>query len=482
MASRRDKKRDEGPAYDALLMDIAAYTSGDQKFGPRAYELAHYCLVDSLGCAVEALKHPACAMLLGPTVPDTDVAHGARVPGTNYKLDPVRAAFTLSTMIRWLDSNDTFLAAERGHPSDNIGAILGAADYVSRRRIAEGTRPLIMRDVLTAMIKAYEIHGGLALENSFTQIGLDHAILIRVASTAVATHILGGSHAEIANAVSNAWADGAPMKVYRQAPNTGSRKSWAAGDAASRGVQLALMALKGVMGYPTVLSAKTYGFYDAVFHGNAFRMSQPFKSYIIENILFKSVPAEMMTQTAAECAFRLHSSVRGRSDEIAEITIETQGPAMGIVDKRGILRNPADRDHCIQYVAAVGLLEGSLRAEHFEDEHAADPRIDALRAKMRVSENAAFTRDFYAPEKRSSANALQVRFKDGAHTERVCVEFPIGHPKRRREGLRMVEEKFQRNISSHYSEKQRARILEVCASPAHLSAMTVPQFVDAFVV
>ncbi len=442
---------------------------------------AHECLADSLGCAMLALRCRECTKLLGPLVPGTKVPRGARVPGTNFVLDPVKAAFDLGCMIRWLDYNDTWLAAEWGHPSDNLGGILAVADWLSR----SGKRAIKMRDVLKAMIKAYEIQGVLALENSFNRAGLDHVILVRVATAAAVTSLLGGKREQILNAVSNAWADGGNLRVYRQAPNTGSRKSWAAGDATARGVWHALMAMKGEMGYPTVLSAKKWGFSDALLEGKPVVLSRPLGSYVVENILFKvSFPAEFHAQTAVECAFKLHPEVRHRLGQIDQVRITTHESAIRIIDKKGPLKNPADRDHCLQYMVAVGLIFGRLTSEHYEDKFAKDPRIDRLRKKMTVVENRHYSRDYLDPRKRSIANALQIRFKDGSMSENIAVEFPLGHPRRWRESTELHVIKFWRNLNSRFDRKRSKKLLRTCMDPkqwGRLDEMRVHRFVDLFV-
>ncbi|MGC2061357.1 MAG: bifunctional 2-methylcitrate dehydratase/aconitate hydratase, partial [Thermodesulfovibrionales bacterium] len=421
--------------------------------------------------------------LLGPIVPGTIVPNGAKVPGTQFQLDPIQAAFNIGTMIRWLDFNDTWLAAEWGHPSDNLGGILGVADYVSRRAVSEGRTPLKMKDVLTAMVKAHEIQGVIALENAFNRVGLDHVVLVKVATTAVATQMLGGTKEEIIDAVSNAWVDGQSLRTYRHAPNTGSRKSWAAGDATARGVRLALMTLKGEMGYPSVLTAKTWGFYDALFRGNQFRFQRPYGSYVMEQVLFKiSFPAEFHAQTAVECAMQLHPKVKDRLDQIKKIEIITHESAIRIIDKKGPLHNPADRDHCIQYMVAVGLIFGQLTSAHYEDIIAADPRIDNLRDKMTCLEAPRYTRDYHDPAKRSIANTIQVYFKDGSKTGKIEVEYPIGHRRRRKEGMPVLVEKFRTNLARRFPAKQQNAILEVCLNKAKLDSMPVNEFVDMFVI
>ena len=471
------------PQPDDVLVQIADYVLNTEITSTEAYDTARLCLMDTLGCGLEALSYPACTKLLGPIVPGTIVPNGARVPGTQFVLDPVTAAFNIGAMIRWLDFNDTWLAAEWGHPSDNLGGILATADWLSRTAVANGKPPLTIRQLLTAMIKAHEIQGVLALENSFNRVGLDHVILVKVASTAVVTAMLGGTKDEIINALSNAFIDGHPLRTYRHAPNTGSRKSWAAGDATSRAVRLALMAVKGEMGYPSALTAKTWGFYDVLFRGQSFKLSQPFGSYVMENVLFKiSFPAEFHAQTAVEAAFQLHPLVRDRLEEIEKVVITTHESAIRIIDKRGPLYNPADRDHCIQYMTAIGLIYGELTARHYEDEVAADPRIDDLRAKMEVVENPKFSRDYLDPQKRSITNAVQVFFRDGSATEQVVVEYPIGHRRRRAEGIPLLIEKFKVNLARRFPPKQAAQILSVCQDADRLQAMPVNEWVDLFVI
>lgn len=471
------------PEPDQVLVDIAAYVSDYQIKSKEAYETARYCLIDTLGCGLEALGYPACTKLLGPIVPGTIVPNGAKVPGTQFQLDPVQAAFNIGTLVRWLDFNDTWLAAEWGHPSDNLGGILGTADYISRKAVAEGKAPLTMKDVLTAMIKAHEIQGVLALENAFNRVGLDHVVLVKVATTAVATRMLGGTKEEVINAVSNAWVDGQSLRTYRHAPNTGSRKSWAAGDATARGVRLALMALKGEMGYPSVLTARTWGFYDSLFRGNQFTFQRPYGSYVMEQILFKiSFPAEFHAQTAVECAMQLHAKVKDRLDQIKKIEITTHESAIRIIDKKGPLNNPADRDHCMQYMVAIGLIFGQLTSGHYEDAIAADPRIDSLRDKMACIEDPQYTKDYHDPAKRSIANAIQIFFKDGSKTAKVVVEYPIGHRRRRKEGMPVLVEKFRTNLARRFPAKQQKAILDICLSKARLDAMPVNEFVDLFVI
>ncbi len=467
------------PAPDAVLTDIADYVANYTIDSAEAYRTAHLCLLDTLGCGFEALEYPACTKLLGPVVPGTIVPNGARVPGTPFQLDPVQAAFNLGTMIRWLDFNDTWLAAEWGHPSDNLGGILMAADWLSRTALAEGRAPLVMQDVLTAMIKAHEIQGVLALENSFNRVGLDHVVLVKVASTAVVARMLGLDRDEIVNAVSLAWVDGQSLRTYRHAPNTGSRKSWAAGDATARAVRLALIARTGEMGYPSVLSAKTWGFYDVLFRGQPFRFQRPYGSYVMEHVLFKiSFPAEFHAQTAVECAMQLHPLVRDRLSEVDRIVIRTHESALRIIDKKGPLDNPADRDHCIQYMVAVPLLFGRLTAGDYEDAVASDPRIDPLRDRMECVEDERFSRDYLDPAQRSIANGITVFFNDGTRTQEVVVEYPIGHRRRRAEGTPLLIEKFRTNLARRFAAKQQQAILDAALDATRLRALPVHEFVN----
>src|SRR5205809_129046 len=471
------------PEPDQVLVDIADYVSTFPITSGEAYATAHYCLLDTLGCGFEALSYPACTKLLGPIVPGTVVPNGAKVPGTPYQLDPVQAAFNLGAMIRWLDFNDTWLAAEWGHPSDNLGGILMTADWLSRNAVAAGRTPLTVQDVLTGMIKAHEIQGVIALQNSFNRVGLDHVVLVKVASTAVVAQMLGLTRDEIVNAVSLAWLDGQSLRTYRHSPNTGSRKSWAAGDATSRAVRLALIAKTGEMGYPSVLTAKTWGFYDALFRGKPFRFPRRYGSYVMENVLFKiSFPAEFHAQTAVEAAVQMHPEVKDRLDEIKRIEIVTHESAIRIIDKKGPLNNPADRDHCIQYMVAIALIKGNLTAADYEDAVASDPRIDALRAKMVCIENKRYSRDYLDPRKRSIANQLQIFFKDGTKTRKVTVEYPLGHRRRRREGIPLLEEKFRRNLARRFPKEQREAILDLCRDQKRVEATPVNEFVDMFVI
>lgn len=470
-------------AADQLLIDIADYALEYEVQSPEARRIAQHVVLDSLGTAILALRFPECVKHLGPVVPGVTVPYGCRVPGTRYELDPVHGAFNIGCMIRWLDYNDTWLAAEWGHPSDNLGGILAVADYLSRVRIAEGKAPLRMGDVLDAAVKAHEIQGVLALENSFNRVGLDHVLLVKIASTAIVTAMLGGTRDEVINALSNAWLDGGCLRTYRHAPNTGSRKSWAAGDATSRAVRLALMAVNGEMGYATALSAKTWGFQDVLFQGKPLKLARPLGSYVMENVLFKiSFPAEFHAQTAVECAFALHPQVKDRLDEIDRITITTHESAIRIIDKKGPLHNPADRDHCLQYMVAAGLLHGELTAEHYEDEAAADPRIDALRDKMVVTENPQYSRDYLDPDKRSIANAIQIRFTDGTETANVECEYPIGHRRRRAEGLPKVIDKFEANLLTRFPKQKAAQILERSLDLGRLEHMPVNEYMNLYVI
>lgn len=474
----------ERPAPDKVLTDIADYALDYKIESDLAYSTAQHCLIDTLGCGLEALEYPACTKLLGPIVSGTIVPNGARVPGTSYQLDPVQAAFNIGTIIRWLDFNDSWLAAEWGHPSDNLGGILAVADWLSRTATANSQPPLTMRDVLTAMIKAHEIQGCIALENSFNKVGLDHVVLVKVASTAVVSQLLGLTRDQTIAALSLAWVDGQSLRTYRHAPNTGSRKSWAAGDATSRAVRLALMARAGEMGYPSALTAKTWGFYDVSFQGREFKFQRAYGSYVMENVLFKiSYPAEFHAQTAVECAMKLHAQLAARNlnaSAIRAITVRTHEACLRIIDKKGPLANPADRDHCVQYMVAVPLIFGRLTAADYEDAVASDARIDALRAKIACVEEPQFTRDYHDPEKRSIANSLRVELQDGAILEET-VEYPIGHRRRRAEGLHLLVEKFKTNLRRRFPEAQQERILAVSLDRNRLEATTVNEYVDLYV-
>ncbi len=469
------------PDFDPVIQDIVDYVLDyDVSRSAEAMQTARYDWMDSIGCALLALSYPACTKLLGPIVPGADMpGKGARVPGTAYELDPVRAAWNIGAMVRWLDYNDTWLAAEWGHPSDNLGAILALADYLSRQRESSGGESLSMRDVLIAMIKAHEIQGVLALENSFNRVGLCHVMLVRIASTAVAAQMLGCSREECLNAVSHAWLDGSSLRTYRHAPNTGSRKSWAAGDASARGLFLAFTAQRGEMGYPSAISAPTWGFQDVLFNGKPLQLSQPYATYVMENVLFKiSFPAEFHAQTAVEAAVRLHPEVVDRLDEIDRIVIKTQESGDRIINKTGPLDNPADRDHCIQYMVAIGLLKGDLQAEHYEEDVASDPRVDALRGKMEVSEDERFTREYLEPDKRAIGNSLQVFFGDGSATDEVVIDYPVGHRRRRDEGIPLLQAKFERYLRGRINAKKTAQILGHCADQASFEQVPVTRMME----
>ena len=465
------------PEPDKILVEIADYAANYVSDSREAIDTARYNLLDTIGCGLLALRFPECTKHLGPVVPGATLANGARVPGLPWQLEPVHAAFNIGAMIRWLDFNDTWLAAEWGHPSDNLGGILALADYLTRTK----QKSLTIADVLQAMIKAHEIQGILALENSYNRVGLDHVLLVRVATAAVATVMLGGSRAQLISALSNAWTDGGALRLYRHAPNTGPRKSWAAGDATSRGVRLALMAMQGEMGYPSALTAKQWGYYDVLFKGKPFTLGRPFGSYVMENVLFKiSFPAEFHAQTAVEAAFQLHGQVKDRIEQIERIVITTHESAIRIIDKSGPLHNPADRDHCIQYMTAVGLIFGELSADHYEDSVAVDSRIDRLRAKMTCVENPQYTKDYLDPEKRSIANAIQVFFSDGSKTDHVAVEYPIGHRRRRAEGMPLLMKKFEANLASRFAPEQCEKIIRLCRDSQKLDATPASEFTDLF--
>lgn len=471
------------PDPDPELVAIADYVCDAEVTSSEALTTARHCLMDSLGCALLALQYPECTKHLGPIVPGTQVPHGARVPGTQFSLDPVKAAWDIGAMVRWLDFNDTWLAAEWGHPSDNLGAILGLGDYLSRRALANGGTPLTMGDLLHYMVKAHEIQGVLALENSFNRVGLDHVVLVKVASAAVAARMLGAHKGQVIDTLSHAWVDGQALRTYRHAPNTGSRKSWAAGDASSRAVRLAMMVEKGEMGLPSALSAPGWGFYDVLFKGGRFSLQRDYGSYVMENILFKiSFPAEFHAQTAVECALALHPLVKDRLNSIARVELTTQESAVRIISKEGPLYNPADRDHCLQYMVAVGLILGRLRAEDYEDAVALDPRIDALREKMIVAEDPRYTLDYLDPAKRSIANAVQVFFNDGSSTPRIEVEYPIGHRRRRAEGIPVLETKFLDALQTRFPKGQAQRIYALCDDESRLMDTPVNRFLDLFVI
>lgn len=469
------------PDPDPVLVEIAQYVSATNDPSDESLKIARYCLMDSLGCAMLALQMPACTKRLGPIVPNANLPDGTPIPGTSYKLEPVHAAFNIGCMIRWLDFNDTWLAAEWGHPSDNFGGILAIGDYLSRNHSKTNGAALTISDVLIAAIKAYEIQGVLALENAFNRVGLDHVLLVRIATTAVVTRMLGGSESQILNSLSHAWIDGGALRTYRHAPNTGPRKSWAAGDATSRGVRLALMAVNDELGIPSALTETTWGFCDSLFRGNPITLARPLKHYVMENILFKnSYPAEFHAQTAIESAVQIHPLILNRISEIDRVLIETQEAGLRIIDKTGPLHNPADRDHCIQYMTAVALLFGTVSAEHYEDDVAADPRIDILRDKMIVTVNERYSKDYLDPQKRSIANAVQVFFSDGSSSEKVEVEYPQGHRRRRDEGLPLVAKKFTVNLATRFDEERCNHILNICNDSKTLLDMPIHEFMNLF--
>jgi 2-methylcitrate dehydratase len=468
---------------DRVLTEIADYVLDYRPNRRQAWDAAHDCLIDSLGCAFEALAYPECMKLVGPVIPGATLPNGARVPGTSLQLDPVSATFSTGALIRWVDYSDAFFGATVMHPSDCFCALLSVADWLSRTRLRNGKRPLAMREVLRAAIQAYEIIGWLGLDNNFNATGLDNVLLVKIAVAAVATRMLGGDREEIVSAVSNAWLDGHALATFRRAPNTGSRKSWSSADAASRGVWLALLALRGEMGYPSVLTTKTWGFYDVVFKGRPFRFSRPLGSHIVENALFKiSYPAALHAQTAVEAAIRLHPLAGDRLDEITRVELWTHATCILMIDKQGPLRNFADRDHCLQYMAAIGLIFGGLVARDYEDAVAADPRIDALRDKMVVREDRRYTRDYRDPAKRSNANAVRVHFADGTATPRVEVEYPLGHRARRREGMPLLLKKFEASVGRAFAPRQRRAVLDACADRVRLAAMPVNEFMDLLAV
>ena len=481
--SHHDIRSAKRPDPDQSMVDIANYVTDYRIDSPEAFTTARYMLLDSLGCSMLAMKHPECTKHLGPIVPGANMVGGARVPGTSFELDPVQAAYNIGVQVRWLDFNDTWLAAEWGHPSDNLGAILAVADYQSRKAEREGGKPVLIRDVLSAAIKAHEIQGGYALKNSFNRVGIDHVILVRLASTAVTTHMLGGGKEEIINAVSHSWIDGGALRTYRHAPNAGPRKSWAAGDACRRAVTHALNAVKGCVGYPSAVTAKTWGFADVMFKGNQFQFERPFGAYVMENVLFKiSFPAEFHAQTAVECAMQLHPQVAGKIDQIDRIEMETQEAGVRIIDKTGPLANYADRDHCLQYMVAVPLIFGRLTADDYADAVASDPRIDALREKMVVKENPQFTADYFDVDKRYIGNSVQVYFKDGSKTEKVSIDYPIGHRERRGEGIPVLLKKFEDAIAGHLSAHQVKQILALTQDTSKFESTPVHRFLDLFVV
>jgi len=484
------------PDYDDVLQKIADYVLNYTITSDLAFNTARYCLMDTLGCGLLALRFPECTKHLGPIVPGTIVPNGARVPGTSYCLDPIKAAFDIGTIIRWLDYNDTWLAAEWGHPSDSLGAILALGDYLSRTKVANGESPLLMRDVLTAMIKAHEIQGIFALENSFNQVGLDHVLLVKLASCAVCANLLGATRAQMLSALSHVFVDGNSLRTYRHAPNAGSRKSWAAGDASSRGLRLADIAMRGEMGIPSVLTAKQWGFYDVSFaHQNydlttkdvtqrKFSLKQDFASYVMENVLFKiSFPAEFHAQTAVEAAVRLHPQIKARLNQISKIVITTHESAIRIISKSGTLSNAADRDHCLQYMTAVGLIFGNLIAEYYEDDfHANNPLIDEIRGKMDIIEDKNYSLEYLEPSKRSIANAVQVFFNDGTKTENIEVKYPIGHQMRRSEAIPLLESKFKANLATKFTNSKSGQIFELCSNQQVLEQTAVHKFMDLLVI
>ena len=470
------------PNPDDVLVKIADYVLDKNIDSSEAYNTARNCLMDTLGCGLLALTFPDCKNLLGPYIEGTSVPGGVRVPGTNFVLDPVKGAWDIGAIIRWLDFNDTWLAAEWGHPSDNLGGILAAADYLSQKNISKGKDSLTMKDVLTGMIKAHEVQGILALENSFNRVGLDHVVLVKVASTAVISSMFGLSKDQTIDALSQAWVDGQSLRTYRHAPNAGPRKSWAAGDATSRALQLVLITQKGQIGYPSVLSAPTWGFYDVQFKGNPFSLPREFDSYVMENVLFKiSFPAEFHAQTAVEAAVILHDEIKDRLDEIEKILISTHESAIRIISKEGKLNNPADRDHCLQYMTAIGLLKGNLVAEDYEDDVASDPRVDQLREKMVIEEDERYSKEYLEADKRSIANAIQIIFKDGSSTKKVEVEYPIGHRRRREQGIPLLIEKFERNLATQFSSSRSEEILAICSDQATLESTPVTKFMELFI-
>ena len=481
MSSTSNKR----PEPDQVLQDIADYVLEDIEFPKDTYETAQYCLMDSMGCAMLALKYPACTKLLGPWVAGTKNPGGVHVPGTDYFLDPVKAAFDIGAMIRWLDYNDTWLAAEWGHPSDNLGTILSLGYFLSKQRLKSGDKPLPLKKILEATIKAHEIQGIMALENSFNKVGLDHVILVKLASTAVATWLMGGGREQIIDALSQAFVDGHPLRTYRHAPNTGPRKSWAAGDACARAVQLAIFTMRGEIGYPSVLTSDNWGFYDVLFKGNAFQFQSEFGHYVMDHILFKiAYPAEFHSQTAVEAAIKRHPQVRDRLDEIRTVHLKTHEAAIRIICKDGPLHNPADRDHCMQYMVAVGLLEGELKAGHYEDEYALDPakhkRLEALRDSFSIHEDPQYTKDYFDPEKRAISNAIQIEFTDGTKTDEVEINYPLGHKRRRDEGIPLLLQKFETNLAEIYGKSDARTLYKTLKDFNRLNEMSVIEFIDMF--
>ena len=471
------------PGYDSVISEIANYVTNFEIESDLALDTARNCLIDTIGCGLLALKFPACTKMLGPVVEGTSVPFGVRVPGTNFKLDPIKGAFDIGCAIRWLDYNDTWLAAEWGHPSDNLGAILSITDFISQQKISKGEDPLTMRTVLEAMIMTHEIQGVLALKNSFNKVGLDHVVLVKVASTALVTKLMGGTKDQIMDAVSQAWVDGQSLRTYRHAPNAGSRKSWAAGDATSRAIRLAMITLSGEMGYPGALSAPVWGFEDVLFDGKQISLPQKFGTYVMENVLFKiSFPAEFHAQTAVEAAVTLHPEIIERLDDVKTVNITTHDSAIRIISKEGDLNNPADRDHCLQYMVAIGLLKGNLIAEDYEDDIASDPRIDTLRKKMVINEDKRYSDEYHEADKRSIANKIQIHFNDGSSTEEIEVEYPIGHKRRREEGIPVLEQKFKNNLEITYDSDKSEEIYQLCIDQEKLESTSVTDFQELFAV
>ena len=471
------------PGYDSVISEIANYVTNFEIESDLALDTARNCLIDTIGCGLLALKFPACTKMLGPVVEGTSVPFGVRVPGTNFKLDPIKGAFDIGCAIRWLDYNDTWLAAEWGHPSDNLGAILSITDFISQQKISKGEDPLTMRTVLEAMIMTHEIQGVLALKNSFNKVGLDHVVLVKVASTALVTKLMGGTKDQIMDAVSQAWVDGQSLRTYRHAPNAGSRKSWAAGDATSRAIRLAMITLSGEMGYPGALSAPVWGFEDVLFDGKQISLPQKFGTYVMENVLFKiSFPAEFHAQTAVEAAVTLHPEIIERLDDVKTVNITTHDSAIRIISKEGELNNPADRDHCLQYMVAIGLLKGNLIAEDYEDDIASDPRIDTLRKKMVINEDKRYSDEYHEADKRSIANKIQIHFNDGSSTEEIEVEYPIGHKRRREEGIPVLEQKFKNNLEITYDSDKCEEIYQLCIDQEKLETTSVTDFQELFAV
>ena len=471
------------PGYDSVISEIANYVTNFEIESDLALDTARNCLIDTIGCGLLALKFPACTKMLGPVVEGTSVPFGVRVPGTNFKLDPIKGAFDIGCAIRWLDYNDTWLAAEWGHPSDNLGAILSITDFISQQKISKGEDPLTMRTVLEAMIMTHEIQGVLALKNSFNKVGLDHVVLVKVASTALVTKLMGGTKDQIMDAVSQAWVDGQSLRTYRHAPNAGSRKSWAAGDATSRAIRLAMITLSGEMGYPGALSAPVWGFEDVLFDGKQISLPQKFGTYVMENVLFKiSFPAEFHAQTAVEAAVTLHPEIIERLDDVKTVNITTHDSAIRIISKEGELNNPADRDHCLQYMVAIGLLKGNLIAEDYEDDIASDPRIDTLRKKMVINEDKRYSDEYHEADKRSIANKIQIHFNDGSSTKEIEVEYPIGHKRRREEGIPVLEQKFKNNLEIIYDSDKCEEIYQLCINQEKLESTSVTDFQELFAV